>query len=63
MPCRHQPQMRRMTEGLRCLGRAPAEKPTRHPPRTIQLVRSSLAKAFNFFSSVEARSRNSFMTL
>ncbi len=29
----------------------------------IQLVRSSLAKGFNFFSSVETRLRNSFMTL
>jgi len=29
----------------------------------IQLVRSSLAKGFDFFSSVETRLRNSFMTL
>ena len=30
---------------------------------TIQLIQSSLTKGFNFFSSVETRSRNSFMTL
>jgi hypothetical protein len=30
---------------------------------TIQLIHSSLARGFNFFSSVETRSRNSFMTL
>jgi hypothetical protein len=29
----------------------------------IQFVQSSLTKGFNFFSSVETRSRNSFMTL
>jgi hypothetical protein len=29
----------------------------------IQLVRSSLAKGFNFFSSVETRLRNSFVTI
>src|SRR6516164_6272485 len=36
---------------------------TRSSASTIQLIRSSLAKGFNFFSSVETRSRNSFMTL
>jgi len=29
----------------------------------IQLVYSSLAKGFDFFSSIETRLRNSFMTL
>jgi hypothetical protein len=43
----------------------PAEKPTCTflDASMIQLVQSSLAKGFNFFSSVETRFRNSFMTL
>jgi hypothetical protein len=36
---------------------------TRSSASTIQLIHSSLARGFNFFSSVETRSRNSFMTL
>jgi len=36
---------------------------TRSSASMIQLVYSSLAKGFDFFSSIETRLRNSFMTL